>query len=61
MHEPLLTIIKRILLAILGESSISIFIIYIAAPIITITLCIIGGKLLKNRYNKVYVIITGGR
>ncbi len=61
MHEPLLTIVKRILLAILGESSISIFIIYIAAPIITITLCIIGGKLLKNRYNKVYVIITGGR
>lgn len=60
-HEPLLTIIKRGLLAILGESPISILIIYIISPIITIALCIIGGRFLKNKYNKLYLIITGGR
>lgn len=61
IHEPLLTIIKNILLAILGKSSNSILIIYIIAPIITITLCIGGGKWLKNKYNKIYLILTGGR
>lgn len=61
MHEPILTIIKNILLIILGKSSNSILIIYITAPIVTITLCIIGGRFLKNKYNKTYLIITGGR
>ena len=61
MHEPLLTIMKKILLITLGTSSLSIFFIYLIAPIITIKLCIIGGRLLKNKYNNIYIIITGGR
>ena len=61
LHEPLLTIIKKLLLGILRESSISILIIYITAPIVTIILCIIVGKFLKNKYDKTYLIITGGR
>lgn len=60
-HEPLLAIVKNVLLVILGKSSASVFITYIIAPIITIIFCIIVGHFLKKKCNKGYLIITGGR
>lgn len=59
-HEPLLTVIKKLLLYI-GDSSIMILIIYFMAPLITICVCVVIGCLLKDRYPKFYAFISGGR
>lgn len=59
VHEPLLTIIKKILYLISGSQLI--FVIYIIAPIICIITCIILGNILKKNTPKVYYILTGGR
>ena len=59
-HEPLLTVIKKLLLCI-GGSPIMILIIYFMAPLITICVCVVIGCLLKDRFPKFYAFISGGR
>ena len=61
IHEPILTIIKKIWLTILGNSSCSIGFIYFIAPILTI-LSIFGiGVVLKALCPNILALITGGR
>lgn len=59
-HEPLLTVIKKILLY-MGHSSIWILLIYFIAPIITISICITIGRILRKYTPKFYAFISGGR
>lgn len=59
-HEPLLTVIKKLLLCI-GNSSILILIIYFMAPLVTISICIVVGCILKSKIPKFYAFISGGR
>ena len=61
VHEPLLTIIKKIGLYIIGDSSLSIGIIYISAPLITIYISYSMGYCLNHYTPHILAIITGGR
>ena len=60
-HEPLLTVIKKVLLSVLGTSMSSLFIIYLFSPVFTIMCCVICGKIIKSRLPKAYAFLTGGR
>lgn len=60
-HEPILTIIKKTMLKILGVSQISNLIVYLICPIITIGFAITIAMLLKQYAKTLYKIITGNR
>ena len=60
-HEPLLTIIKKVLFVLLSVSSFTSFIIYLVAPLITILLCVFVGVILKSKINFIYRLATGNR
>jgi surface polysaccharide O-acyltransferase-like enzyme len=60
-HEPILTIIKKILKSILGKTEVSSLVVYLATPVITIVLVIMIGVLLKKYMPKVFAVITGNR
>ncbi len=60
-HEPILTIVKKGMLASLGKYDGGVLISYFAAPNITITLCVLVGFILKKHLQKFYNIISGGR
>lgn len=59
-HEPLLTVVKKLLLC-MGDSSVMILMIYFIAPLVTIFICISVGRLLKDKFHKFYTFISGGR
>lgn len=61
-HEPLLSIIKKSYIAIVGTDSIfkELFL-YFVAPIIIIAICIYAGVALKSKRPRMYSFITGGR
>jgi surface polysaccharide O-acyltransferase-like enzyme len=60
-HEPILTVIKKILKSILGKTELSSMVVYLATPVITIVLVIMVGVLLKKHVPKVFAVITGNR
>ncbi len=60
-HEPLLTILKKILFIILGKKEINYIEIYFIAPILAIILTYLAGNFLKRNFTKLYSIITGNR
>ncbi|MEN0045908.1 MAG: acyltransferase [Bacteroidota bacterium] len=60
-HEPILTIIKKLGLKALGKGSLNQLLLYFAAPLITIGICIVVGILLKKITPKIYSVLTGGR
>jgi len=60
-HEPLITIIKKILFFIAGNGEVRSVIIFIVAPILTIPLCILAGNILKKHTPYFYGVITGWR
>lgn len=60
-HEPVLTIIKKVLFVFGGNSAVSFITIYFAAPVITICFCILTGKVLRKITPGIYYIIAGGR
>ncbi|MEM8526333.1 MAG: acyltransferase [Bacteroidota bacterium] len=60
-HEPILTIIKKLGLKVLGKGSMNQLLLYFAAPLLTIGICIAVGMLLKKIAPKVYGVLTGGR
>lgn len=60
-HEPLLTIIKKIVLYLGDYSNVAITITYFTAPIITILACIALGIMLKKGTPSLYSLLTGKR
>ena len=61
LHEPLLTIVKKVCFFMIGKENNKPLIVYIISPIITIIICITVGLILKKYLNKFYSILTGGR
>lgn len=59
LHEPLLTIVKRINFAVFGTNYTMIT--YILSPIITVYILLVLGKYFRKYFPKCYNIITGGR
>lgn len=60
-HEPTLSIIKKGLNFLMGNSEISSFIGFLIAPVIIIFLSILLGYYLKRFIPKFYYLLTGGR
>ncbi len=60
-HEPVLTIVKKASLNIIGAGEMTALLIYIIAPVITISISILVGYFLKRNMPNFYKIITGGR
>lgn len=60
-HEPLLSIFKKAFYYVLGLTELSSFIIYLSAPIITISVSILIGFYAKKTIPKLYYFATGGR
>ncbi len=60
-HEPILTIIKKVLFFILGNNEIVSLIVFFTAPMLTISISIVTGFYLRLFMPKFYGIITGGR
>jgi surface polysaccharide O-acyltransferase-like enzyme len=60
-HEPVLTIFKKGLFFLLGPNNNSLIIVYFTAPIITITLSIFIGMILKSNLPKLYSLSVGNR
>lgn len=60
-HEPILTIIVKLLFSVTHVSDIASVFIFIVAPIMTIFICILFGFLLKKHFSALYSLITGGR
>ncbi|QOG04126.1 acyltransferase [Flavobacterium sp. MDT1-60] len=60
-HEPMLTIYKKVLYVILGQNEMVSFVIYVVAPILTISSSLIIGFFLKKHLSKLYSLLTGNR
>ena len=60
-HEPLQSFLYRIIFKFMSRSNLTEIILYIIIPIITISICIITGIILKRYSQKIYYILTGGR
>jgi hypothetical protein len=60
-HEPLLTIIKKILLFFYGSGNVALVFAYFIVPILTILICVYTALMLKKIIPGVYNFVTGGR
>jgi len=60
-HEPILTIIQKVMLAVTGKSNTMILIDYFSSVIITIIISLIVGYLFKKVLPSVYALSTGNR
>ena len=60
-HEPILTMIKKVLFVLVGGSEISSLLVYIFAPLLAISISIFIGYYLKKIIPAFYSILTGGR
>lgn len=60
-HEPILTIFKKGLFYLLGTTELSALAIYFLAPLLTIVLSIMAGRLMKKYFQSLYFLVTGGR
>ncbi|RWX02396.1 acyltransferase family protein [Flavobacterium cerinum] len=61
LHEPMLQFLKKILFYLTYKNELISLIIYFAAPIITIIICLFAGFILKRIAPKFYLFICGGR
>ena len=61
IHEPILTILRKTGLYLLGQSSWSIGVIYILAPTLTIFIAYAIGRGMNEYIPKIFSLITGGR
>ena len=61
IHEPMLTIIKKVLFTVLGTEEMQCLLIYAIAPAIAIGIAIAAGLLMKRYLTKIYNILTGDR
>lgn len=60
-HEPILTIIKKVVFFILGKTELTILVSYLVTPLIVIPLCLTIGYLLNRILPRLYALLTGGR
>jgi len=60
-HEPTLTIIKKSLNYLMGQSELNSFLVYIIAPLATIFFSLVIGNYMKRVVPKFYYLLTGGR
>lgn len=60
-HEPILTVIKKVLFMVLGKEYINHLEVYFLAPFSTIFVCLLLGLFFKKNLKFIYEIITGGR
>ena len=61
LHEPLQSVIIRVLLKIFSSWKIGSIITYLISPVITISICLVIAVFLNRYMNKTYKILTGGR
>jgi surface polysaccharide O-acyltransferase-like enzyme len=60
-HEPVCTILKKGLLMISGSGDMSLFLVFLLTPVLSIVLCLSAGYTLKRYLPKFYGTITGWR
>lgn len=60
-HSPTVRIIGRRLMELFGASELSVLLAYFLSPVITISLVVIIGVVVKRRTSPVYLVLTGGR
>ena len=60
-HEPFLTIIKKIMVRVLGTSAYSLLFIYVTTPVIAILFGLYFSKFLQTYLHAAYVVLTGSR
>lgn len=60
-HEPILTVLKKVLFIILGKGYFNHLEVYFLAPFSTIFICLLLGVFFKTKLKIIYEIITGGR
>ncbi len=60
-HEPIINIIRKLLVLLIGNSPYSFAIVYLMSPWITAGLMLLIGNVFKKRIPKVYSILVGGR
>lgn len=60
-HEPILTIVKKILFIVFGTTEVAAIIVYFLAPLVTITLVYFIAMGLKKYATSFYQTVTGGR
>ncbi|MGV3588284.1 MAG: acyltransferase family protein [Adhaeribacter sp.] len=60
-HEPILTIFKKGLIFLIGNTEFTSILVYFLAPIITIIISLLVGTFLRQKATSFYQLITGGR
>lgn len=60
-HEPMLTIIKKVLFSVLGKGYTAHAVIYLAAPVLAIGVALLVGSAFRKFIPRVYGMVTGGR
>ena len=60
-HEPLQSVIIRLMFKVLGTTQITHLIVYMLTPVITIFISICVGKFIDRYMNNSYAVLTGGR
>jgi hypothetical protein len=60
-QEPLLTMIKRVGLHVLGSSDAAMLVVYFAAPLLTLALVVAAAAILRRYLPTPYAWLTGGR
>lgn len=60
-HLPIVQVIKKSLVLVLGNSSISIIICYFLTIVLSIISCILFGFVIKKMFPKLYCVLTGSR
>lgn len=61
IHEPMLTIIKKLTFLITGTNSVGLFLTYIFNPIIVILIALYLSNILEKIMPKLYSVLVGGR
>lgn len=61
IHEPALTMLRKISLKLLGVSPVKLLIVYLIDPLIIIICALVVAKIIKEKTPLFYSIITGGR
>jgi len=61
IHEPILSVSKKLLFHFTGHIPWAAMLHYFAAPFITVTICLVVAKLMVKHTPRVYKIISGGR
>ena len=60
-HEPVLNIIKKVGLGVIGASNANLIVLYLINPIVMYALTFGIAKVLQNNIPKLYSVLTGGR